>query len=292
MKKTITIFLSILLGVLALGMFAGCNTYKVPEGQCIVGLSKDFRLYSDAEGKVCEPIDKKIKGIDKDKDIDYYSVSKNVNYTILVDNYVIESEGFGAGINGSISSAWWQGNVITGFAKTYSKESGLQDEVFFATNYKQLYGNVTVSFSENCLIKAIVEPYFYVGGVYEILKKGTTLSDGNIDNFIDENGFLAQVDGFYYLLLKDEICAHQDAWKTNFEVTNYSYEYLENGWGKPIQAQFTVKSLTVSDNEESALYIICRTDSGKYFVYPTIYVDTQGFTMPIREHELKLTFEK
>ena len=292
MKKTITIFLSALLGMLALGMFAGCSTYKAPENHCIVGLSNRFRLYSDAEGKVCEPIDKKIKGIEKDINTDYYSVSKNVNYTILVDDFVLHGEGYGAGINGSISSAWWQGNVITGFTKTYSQESGLQDEVFFRTNYKQLYGDVTVAFSENCLLKSIVEPYLYVGCVYQILKKGTTLSDSNINNFIDENGLLAQMDGFYYLLLKDEICIHQDAWKTNFEVTNYSYEYFEDRWGKPIQAQFTTKRPVVSDDEELALYTICRTDSGKYFVDPTVYVDAQGFTMPIREHELKMTFEQ
>lgn len=290
MKKIILVLFSMVFGLISFCMFAGCNTYKVPENQCIVGLSKEYQLYSDSEGKLCEPIDKRIKGIEKDDNTNYFSVVKNVNYTVWVDNFVDSSEGFGAGINGSISSAWWQGNVITGFAKTYSNESGLQDEVFFTTNYKQLYGNITVSFSENCLLKSIVEPYLYVGSIYEILEKGTTLSNSNIDNFIDENGIMAEMDGFYYLLLKDEVCVHQDAWKTNLQVINYSYEYLDDGWGKPIQVQFTAKPFDVSDNEESALYIICRTASGKYFVYPTVYVDAQGFEMPIREHELKLTF--
>ena len=136
------------------------------------------------------------------------------------------------------------------------------------------------------------EPYLYVGGIFEVVPKGSNILDNKIDEYLTENGILGERDGFYYLLLKDEVCVHQDAWKTNFEVTDYKYENLEDGWNKAIQVQFTTKAPTVEGNEELCLYTICRTSRGKYFVYPTVYIDAEGFIMPIREHELKLTFEK
>ena len=272
-------------------MLAGCNTYKVPENCCIVGLSDEFQLYSESEGKLCEPIDKKIKGVYEEYDTNYYAVTKGAAYTILVDNFVEDCAGYGDGINGSFISVWWQGFIITSFVKTYGEKSNLQDEVFFTTNYEQVNCNVTVSFSENCTVKAKYEPYLYVGGIFEVVPKGSDILDNKIHEYMKEYGILGERDGFYYLLLKDEVCVHQDAWKTNLEVTDYKYEVIENSFNG-IQAQFTTKAPAVAENEELCLYIICRTYSGKYFVYPTIYVDAEGFEMPIREHELKLTFER
>lgn len=287
MKKILPIVLSLLF----ICMLTGCNIYKVPENCCIVGLSDEFQLYSESEGKLCEPIDKKIKGVYEEYDTNYYEVKKGADYTILVDNFVEDCAGYGDGINGSFVSAWWQGFIITSLDKTYDKKSDLPDEEFFTTDYNQINRNVTVSFTENCKITAYYEPYLYVGGIFEVVPKGSNILDNKINEYLTEYGILGERDGFYYLLLKDEVCVHQDAWKTNLEVTDYKYEDCENGVWNAISAQFTTKAPAVAEDEELCLYIICRTYNGKYFVYPTVYVDTQGFGMPVREHELKLTFE-
>lgn len=293
MKRLVAIFLSIAFCLFSLSVLAGCDTYKVPENNCIVGLYKDYRLYSYTESQLCEPIEKGIKGIEKQDGWNYYSVTKNALYSIVVDGLVDDNAGFGSGINDSISSAWWQGNIITSFKKEYDEKSGLQDEVFFTTHYKTLSNDVDVTFSENCTVKAITEPYLYVGGIYDIVANDTPIeSYCNVIDYIDIAGNVEEKDGLYYLLLNDEVCVHRDAWKTNLEITDYSYQYLEDGWGKPIQAQFTCKPIGTSDNEKLLLYIICKTYGGNYFAYPLIFADTQGFGMPIREHELKLTFDR
>ena len=294
MKKTLTIFLALLLGVLALGVFAGCNTYQVPENQCIVGLYNKYQLYSDVESKLCEPIDKEIRGIKKEYDTNYYSVVKGATYSIICNDFVDDCAGFGSGINGyDFVPAWWQGNIVTSFVKTYSEKSGKQDETFFETSFESVREIATtpkVVFSENCTVKTTVEPYLYVGGILEIVDKNSSVSDSNIGNYLNEFGIITETDGFYYLLLKDEICAHQDAWKTNFDITDYKYEIVDR-FNNAIKAQFTAKAPVVAENEDCFLHIVCRTLNGKYFVYPLTYQGVQGFTMPIREHELKLTFE-
>ena len=145
MKKFIAIFLSAFLFVL---MLTGCNTYNVPENCCIVGLNDKFQLYSEIEGKLCEPIEQNIKGVDKKYNTNYYSVTKGADYTIIVDDFVDDGAGFGAGLTDmDFVPAWWQGYIITSFVKTYSEKSGLPDEEFFTTNYNQINRNVTVSFT-------------------------------------------------------------------------------------------------------------------------------------------------
>lgn len=88
----------------------------------------------------------------------------------------------------------------------------------------QINCNVTVSFTENCTIKATYEQYLYIGGIFEVRPKGGNVSDNKIDEYLTENGILGEKNGFYYLLLKDEVCVHHDAWKTNLEITDYKYE--------------------------------------------------------------------
>lgn len=292
MKKFLSILFTVILCGIACGALTGCNTYKVPENCCVVGLSDEFQLYSESDGKLCEPVDKKIKGVYKKYDTNYYVVTKRANYTILVNDFVEDCAGYGDGINGSFVSAWWQGFIITGFIKTYDEKSALQDEVFFTTNYKQVNCNVTVSFTENCTVKATYEPYLYVGGIFEVVPKDSNILDYKIDEYLTEYGILGEKDGFYYFLLNDEVCVHQDAWRTNFNVVNYKYEYLHNGYGNNIRAEFTTNAPAVADDEEWVLYQICRTYSGKYFVNSPFYAaNPQGFTMSIREHELKLIFD-
>ena len=291
MKKFLSILFSVILCGIACGTLIGCNTYKVPKNCCIIGLSDKFKLYSESEKKLCEPIDKKFKDVYESYDTNYYSVTKSADYTIIVDNFVDDCAGYGDGINGSFVSAWWQGFIITSFKKTFDEKSGLRDEEFFTTSFNQINCNVTVSFTENCTIKATYEQYLYVGGIFEVMPKGSNVSDNKIDEYLTENGILGEKNGFYYLLLKDEVCVHHDAWKTNLEITDYKYEVIENGYNS-IQAQFTTKAPDVTENEELYLYTICRTYSGKYFVYPMVFIDAEGFDMPIREHGLKLTFER
>ena len=282
MKKFLSILFSVILCGIACGTLIGCNTYIIPKNCCIVGLSNEFKLYSESEKKLCEPIDKKFKDVYESYDTNYYSVAKGADYTIIVDNFVDDRAGYGDGINGSFVSAWWQGFIITSFKKTFDEKSGLRDEEFFNTNFNQINCNVTVSFTENCTIKATYEQYLYVGGIFEVMPKGSNVSDNKIDEYLTENGILGERNGFYYLLLKDEVCVHHDAWKTNLEITDYKYEVIENGYNG-IQAQFTTKAPAVTDNEELYLYTICRTYSGKYFVYPMVFIDAEGFDMPIRE---------
>ena len=295
MKKTISLIASILLlGMLVVSMLVGC-TYHVPENHCIVGLYKDYQLYSDTEGKVCEPIDKAIKGVEKQYNTNYYSVIKGATYTVITEDFVDDRAGLGRGANGyDLVPAWWQGNVIASFVKSYGAKSGTQDETFFETSFDHVSRITTdpqVVFSENCTVKVTVEPYLFVGGIFEIIDKDSDVLDSNIENYLNQFGIIHEMDGFYYLLLKDEVCVHQDAWKTNFEVTDYRYDKVDT-WNKAIQQQFTAKPLVVAENEDWFLHVICRTLSGQYFVYPVTYQGAQGFTMPIREHELKLTFEK
>lgn len=290
-RLTAVLFSTVLLGI----MLTGCaeSYYKVPDGHCIVGIDKKFKLYSESEGKYCEPIEKAIRGVKKsDKDNYYYSVVEGAEYTLCVDDYAEECGGFGAGINSSVACAWWQGNVLAGFVKEYSENSQLQDDVFFQTNYKQLNSNVAVSFTENCTVKAIYEPYINVGGIFEVRKTGDDYFDSRIGDYLNTDGTLNDLTGFYYLLLIDEVCVHQDAWRTNFEITGYNCSSNEEGYINAIRAEFTTKSPEVADGEEWVLYQICRTYRGKYFINSPFYAgNPEGFGMPVREHELKLTFE-
>ena len=292
MRKAIIILLSILSCIFALSMFAGCSRYQVPENHCIVGLYKDYQLYSDTENKMCEPIDKPIRGIKKQYDTNYYSVIKGATYTLIRDDFVDNRSGFGRGINYyDFVPAWWQGNVITSLYKTYDEN---QMDTFFETNFsnvREITAQPKVVFNENCTVNATTEPYIYVGGILEIVEKNSSVADSNIRNFLNEFGLINEMDGFYYLLLKDEVCVHQDAWKTNFDITDYKYDKTDS-WNNAIQIQFTASAPVVAENEDWFLHIICRTISGKYFVYPLTYQGAQGFEMPIRENELKLTFEQ
>lgn len=292
MKKFLSIIFSVILCGILCGVLIGCNnTYKVPENCCVVGLSAEFQLYSESEGKLCDAIDKKAAGLYEKYDTNYYIVSKGANYSILVNDFVEDSAGYGEGINDSIVAAWWQGFIITSFKKTYDEKSGLQDEEIFVNNYKLAKNDITVSFNENCTIKANYEPYLYVGGIFEVMPKDGNGLDSKIDEYLSEYGIIGDKNGFYYLLLKDEVCVHQDAWKTNLEITDYKYEVIDNYYNG-IQAQFTTQAPIIAENEELCLYTICRTHSGKYFAYPARLVGAQGFTMPIRENELTLAFEK
>lgn len=286
MKKFVPVILAM---TFVGGMLSGCSDYYIlPQSECIVGLSKDFKLYfvGDGIGKLCSPIEQDIKGIEKDPDTNYYSVVKGADYNIIVDDFVIDSEGLGG--DGYIVPEWWQGRIITGFEKTYKNK---QAEQFYTTNYSQVNGDVSVTFTENCTVEATYDYYCYVGGVFEAVKKGSNILDNKIDEFLTEYGILGDRNGFYYLMLKDNICVHQDAWKTNLEVTDYKYEYIENtSTPYAIRAQFTAIAPIVASDEERCLYIACKTHGGKYFTYPTVLIGADGFGMPIRENELKLTF--
>ena len=56
----------------ALCALAGCNTYKIPENHCIVGLYKDYKIYSESEREFCVPIDTAINGIEKEDNTNYF----------------------------------------------------------------------------------------------------------------------------------------------------------------------------------------------------------------------------
>ncbi len=293
MKKTITLLLLICI----LCMFTGCsdNTYAIPENHCIVGLDNTYKLYSESESGFCAPIDKEINGIEKEDNTNYYSVVKGANYTIVVDNFVNALDGFGwAAPNDFLTNgAYWQGHIITRFEKWYTDELPIKPEVFYNTNYSQVNDNVPVTFNKSCTVKAYIEPYMNVGGIYEIVEKGKPLESYE-DVPLNDDGTVGEKEGVYYLLLKEEVCTHQDAWKTNFDITTYSYEYFDADLGlggSSIRAQFTANRLSVDENQELWLYQVCRTYSGKHFVYPCVYVGTLGIAMPVRQHELKLDFE-
>ena len=289
MKRFISVFLAISFSVVLFSLFAGC-AYQVDENHCIVGLYEKYQLYSKVDGKLCEPINKKIKGVDKDFYTNYYSVLKGAEYTIVCDS-LIDYEGnyLGSSINSDyFINAYWQGDIIRSGELIFSEESGLQDEEFFVPNYKQLNTDINVTFSVNCNVSLYMEPFLYVGAIFEVASS----SDGRnneIANCINEDGSVNEKDGLYYMLLQEEICIHQDAWKTNFEVVDYNYEYTDARYGE-MQAQFTVTSPVLSDNEELHSYIVCRTRSGKYFVHPTNQVDMQDVCIPIRQHQLKINF--
>ena len=290
MKKIIPVVLAILLlSALTVSMLAGC-TYYAPKDHCIVGLYSRLELL-DAEGNHCEPIEKDIHGVDKKLSMEYYSVVKGAEYTIISDYLLFDytGSGWGSGIKGEYwSSAYWQGSIIELMTITYGENSSLQDEVIYTPNFKNPKGNIKVSFTENCTVETREREFLKVGGILEVVQKGSVPSS-EIDSYLNADGSVKEKDGLYYLLLKDEVCVHQDAWKTNLEVTDYEYQSL-NDYGVAIQAHFTAKSPVVSANEEVYLHVICRTYDDKFFVYSTVLADAQGFTLPVREHELKLTF--
>ena len=293
MKKVTTICLTIILCMFALCALAGCNTYKIPENHCIVGLYKDYKIYSESEREFCVPIDTAINGIEKEDNTNYYSVIKNADYTIIVDNFIDTNDGWSWAAAGDffMNSAYRQGYIITQFEKVYDDKSGLDDEVFYNTNYSQVNDNVPVTFDKNCTVKAVKEPYSNVGGIYTGVEKGMPLESYE-DVPLTWDGTVEEIEGVYYILLKDEVCIHQDAYKTNLEITDYKYEIEKNGrGGNSIKAQFTAKPLNIAETEELWLYQVCRTYRGIHFVYPLVYVGTTGFGMPVREHELKLNFE-
>ena len=292
MKKIVAVILAImLLCALAVSILAGC-TYYVPKDHCIVGLYSRLELL-DADGNQCKPIEKNIHGVEKELSVYYYSVVKGADYTIVSDYLLYDYHGssVGSGINGGHwAAAYWQGSFIKSLTKTYGENSSLQDEVIFTADFNANGGNIKVSFSENCTIVSREREYLNVGGILEVVEKGSAPS-GKIDDYLNADGSVKEKDGLYYLLLKDEVCVHQDAWKTNLEVTDYGYHSIRD-YGVAIQAHFTAKPPVVSDNQEMYLHVICRTYDGEYFVYPTTLADAQGFTLPVREHELKLTFEQ
>ena len=293
MKKTISLITSILLlGVLVVSMLVGC-TYHVPENHCIIALNRGYELY-DANGDLCKRIEKEIDGVEQLWDFNYYSVVKGADYTILAHHMMsisFDYAYFGPGINGDIMvNAYWQGYVIKSLSKSYGENSGLQDEVIYTTNFKDTSASIKVSFSENCKILADYQNFLVVGGILEVVEKGATPL-GDINNYLNEDGSVKQKSDIYYLLLKDEVCVHQDAWQTNLEIIGYDYHSIKD-YGVAIQANFTANPLAVSDNEEVFLHTICRTYDGEYFIGSTELADAQGFILPVREHELKLTFKK
>ena len=291
MKKTTIILLSILLGMFTLCMFAGCSRYHVPKDHCIVGLRENYQLYDDAENKLCEPINKPIRGVDKDYNTKYYSVIKGATYTLICNDYIDKRAGFGRGIGYyDFVPAWWQGNVITSLYKYDGNSMDKFYETSFS-NVREITAQPKVIFNQNCTVQANIEPYLYVGGIYEIVKKNSSVADSNIGNFLNEFGIINETDGFYFLLLKDEVCVHQDAWKTNLDIIDYQYEKTDSR-NSAMKIQFTASAPVVAENEDLFLHIVCRTISGKYFVYPQTYQGAQGFEMPIRQDELKLTFER
>mgnify|MGYP001090594182 CR=1 FL=1 len=242
---------------------------------------------------VADIIDTAINGIEKEDNTNYYSVIKNADYTIIVDNFIDTNDGWSWAAAGDffMNSAYRQGYIITQFEKVYDDKSGLDDEVFYNTNYSQVNDNVPVTFDKNCTVKAVKEPYLNVGGIYTVVEKGKPLESYE-DVPLTWDGTVEEIEGVYYILLKDEVCIHQDAYKTNLEITDYKYEIEKNGrGGNSIKAQFTAKPLNIAENEELWLYQVCRTYRGIHFVYPLVYVGTTGFGMPVREHELKLNFE-
>lgn len=294
MKKLSIAVCAVFLAASSFGLTACDDRYVAPENHCIVGLHEDYKLYSESGGGFCEPIDKEIKGVEKEDDTNYYSVLKNADYTIIVNNFVDAEDGLGWAEADDIVTnvAYWQGHIITEFAKEYREELPVQREVFYTTNYSQVNDNVPVTFDKNCTVKAYIEPYINVGGIFEVVEKGKPL-EGYEDVCLNEDGTVEEKDGVYYLLLKDEVCTHRDAWKTNFEVTDYTYDYVKNALGlgeSGIKAQFTVKPPVVTENQELRLYQICRTYGGKHFVYPLVYGDPLGFTMPVGKHVLQLEF--
>ena len=294
MKKVITIFLSIvLLGMLAVSMLAGC-TYHVPKNHCIVGLSSGLELLDD-KGKPCKMIDKEIKGVEMNWNLCYYSVVKGAEYTISCSHAMygfIDGSGLGMGIDGDYwAAAFWQGYLFRSITIIYGENSDLQDEVIYTSNFKDKSAKIKVTFSENCTVKSDYQEFLCVGGIFEVVKKSSNAPMSNIDDYLNADGSVKERDGIYYLLLKDEVCVHQDAWITNLEVIDYSYQRLKDS-GSAIQAQFTANPPVVSENEELFLHAICRTNVGEYFVYSTVVTTEQEFTMRVREHELKLTFDK
>lgn len=293
MKKVFAVICSVCITLLSFCLAACDNRYAIPENRCIVGLHKDYQLYSESENEFCVPIDKEIKGIEKKDNKNYYSVIKNADYTIVVNNFVDTNDSWGWPSKDDffMNQSYWQGEIITQFEKDYGENSDLEDEVFYTTNYGQANDNVPVTFDKNCTVEAIKEPYLNVGGIYEIVEKGKPLESYE-DVPLTEDGTVDEKEGVYYLLLKDEVCVHQNAYKTNLEITDYKYEFEKNGWGgNSTKAHFVAKSLNVAEDEELWLYQVCRTYNGKHFVYPLVYVGTTGFAMPIREHELMLDFE-
>lgn len=291
MKKVVSVLITIFMLLLVFGLFAGC-AYRTPSNRCIVALPQRVKLY-DANGKECKPIDKEIKGIDKQWYKVYYSVVKDAQYTITSDYILFPYSGRdpGSGINGEHwVPAYWQGFMIRSLTKTYGENSNLQNEVIFTTDFKNTSASIPVTFTENCTVVADSQEYLYVGGILEVVDKGNTPLF-TVDGYLNADGSVKEKAGIYYLLLKNEVCVHQDAWTTNLEIVDYGYK--SNGdYGVAIQAQFTAKQPVVSNSEEMFLHIICRTGDDEYFVYSTTPADAQGFTMPVREHELKLTFEK
>lgn len=294
MKKTaVSLFLSAI-PCFSLFTAIGCTDYyKVPESNCVVGLHKDYRLYGETGGGFCNPVDKKIKGVERATDYNYYSVIKGAEYTICIDGFIDNNDGWGWARKDDFftNSAYWQGYIITGFEKEYYEKSVLRHERFFSTDFKDLNCNIAVSFDKNCTVKSVEEPYLNVGGIYETAQKGGNSLDSKVDGYLNTDGSINEKDGFYYLLLENEVCTHREAWKTNLDITNYAYEFFDYGLGSSVQANFSCKPLTVSENQELWLHIVCRTHSGKYFTQPVIYEGTTGFAVPVREHGLKLDFD-
>lgn len=293
-KSAVSIFLAIILCGTSLFTIVGCSDYfKAPENHCIVGLNKDYRLYSETEGVFCAPIDKKIKEseIKMTAEYNYYSVIKGAEYTICIDHFINNSSGWGLGIKDNFIPAYWQGDVITKFEIEYDYNSETRHETFFTADYKNMNCNIAVSFDKNCSVKSVKEPYLNVGGNYETAEKGGNPLNSKIDEYLNTDGSFNEKDGFYYLLLENEVTPYQDAWKTNLDITDYKLEYIDDTRANAVSAQFACKPLTVSENQELWLHIVCRTYSGKYFVQSVIYEGTTGFILPIREHQLKLDFD-
>ena len=224
--------------------------------------------------------------------MDYYSVVKGAEYTITSDYLMFDYHGssIGSGVNGGHwAAAYWQGSIIQSMTITYEENSSLQDEVIYTPNFKDFNVGIKVSFAENCTVEAREREFLCVGGIMEVVDKGSAPT-GKIYDYLKADGSIEEEDGWYYLLLKDEVCVHEDAWATNLEVTHYSYHSIRD-YGVGIQAHFTAKPLTVADEKDTYLHVICRTYDEEYFVHSSVLADKQWFTLNVREHELKLSFE-
>ena len=267
----------VLLGIMLLSCSsAGCKketVFVVPEGKVIVSVPDNFRISaavgSDTE---CEKITTAIKGIKRKDFYDYYCVTVDSPIEIARDFGWFDYAGYGN---------YGKGKVVSGFDLGEEKLT------------LKLYEDVPITFilSENCDIVPVYENFTAIGMLLTEYNEDHKEDTGTINylyeakNFFNEDGSVKEVEGLYYLLLKDKFGDMQYDYNTNLTVKGFACTERDN---HIVNAKFTVDSIA----DKITICSVCRYESGGYFI-SNVTIDltnSYGFTVSVDEGELTVEF--
>ena len=273
MRKLICVLLGIMLLSCPMSGCAKENVFIVPEGKIIVSVPDNFWISAAVDsGTECEKITTAIEGIKREAFRDYYCVTKDSPIEIARDFGWFDYLGYGN---------YGKGKAVSGFDLGKEKIT------------LKLYEDVPVTFtlSENCDIVPVYENFTAIGILLTEYNEEHKEDANTINylyeakNFFNADGSVKEVDGLYYLLLKDKFGDMQYDYITNLTVKGFACTERDD---HIVNAKFTVNSIA----DKITICSVCRCESGGYFISNVTIelTNSYGFTVSVDDGELTVEF--